>query len=196
MSIASLIVLIAATGIIRPGDHVVLVGDSEAYLLAHEFPALAARDGVRFTAHPRPGSSVITWASASAWASTRADHPNVLLISLGANDACMGAGVVANEGPHLTRLLAHAANTGAREIVWLGPPSIGSATILPQASAGLSAFATMIRATSTRYLDARTIAISMWPDLLHCSRPQFYGDNKANGCSTWARWVWDDLSRT
>lgn len=47
-------------------------------------------------------------------------------------------------------------------------------------------FAAMVRTTDVPYLDARTVAIDLWDDRLHCSRPQFPGDTR-HGCLTWAR---------
>jgi hypothetical protein len=177
----------------QQGERVVLIGDSEAFLLAAEFPRLAEADGASFAAVTVPGSSVISWSIEGPWHKVRYLRPTILLIALGANDACIGARVVRNEKPYLSRFLRRVAAMNAAQVIWLGPPDIGSPSKLPQARAGLAAFASMVQDTGTFYLDARTISVGMWDDALHCSRPQYPGD-PSSGCQTWASWAWSSLS--
>jgi len=169
------------------GDRVLLIGDSQAFLLSHEFPVLATRDGVTFKAVVAPGSSVISWASdGPLWAMAAQFRPTAVLVSLGSNDAYMGPSVVRNEGPFLARVSKRLDGLGAREVVWLGPPK------LRRAAKGLEAFVQMVSRTGFRYLDAREIEVGMWDDQLHCSRPQYAGD-RADGCRVWATWAWQLL---
>lgn len=176
---------------VRAGDHVVLIGDSEAYLLGHEFPALARADGVQFDTVAWPGSSITSWVKRGPWEKLDALSPTVVLVSLGANDACVGTDFVRRERENLLRFARRLDRTGAREVYWLGPPRIGNARILPQAKAGTEAFARLIREqTLYPYLDAREVRIAMWNDELHCSR-----GGKSNGCKTWATWVWREITR-
>jgi len=181
----------ASPAILREGDSVVLMGDSEAFLLAQEFPSLAERANVSFHAVPVPGSSVVYWANGGPWDKIAAFNPTVLLISLGANDACMGARVVQNERPFLIRMMRRIGRLDARAVIWLGPPKIGDRTKFPQAPAGQEMFADLITTqTPFTFLDARNITVGMWNDKLHCSRPTTASD-RSDGCRTWATWAWD-----
>jgi lysophospholipase L1-like esterase len=181
---------------VQPGDRVLLMGDSEAFLLGRDFPAVLPPDVV-FKPVASPGSSVISWSEGQPleWAQVFSFRPNVILVSLGANDACTGPSVVRNEPPYLERFLRKLRRTKAREIVWVGPPKIGypvpdrKQCTATRAVPGLELFVQMVRATGVPYLDAREVEIDMWSDRLHCSRPQYPGDLH-HGCLTWAKWIW------
>ena len=197
--LAAILLAPAATAAVQPGDRVLLMGDSEAFLLSQDFPAIIPSN-VTFKSVAFPGSSVISWSERQTreWSLVFQFRPQVILVSLGANDACTGVSVVSNEPPFLGRFLAKLRRTRAREIIWLGPPKIGYPTNDPRqctasrAVPGLEAFAKMVVATGVPYLDARTVEIDMWDDKLHCSRPQFPGDPH-HGCLTWATWVWNEV---
>lgn len=171
---------------------VVLMGDSQAFLLQHDLKPLVEADGYEFKAEVVPGSSVIQWATGldPQWARIRRAKPTLVLVALGSNDACMGARVVANEPPFLDRFLTKVRRAGGT-LVWWGPPAIGGpGSQLPQATAGLEAFVQMVRGRrGVVFLDARPRSIHLWPDKLHCSRPQHARD-KSDGCKTWADWAW------
>ena len=187
--------MLVAASLIHSGDRVVLMGDSQAFLLGWEFPPLAEADGVTFTTVSMPGSSVISWSKGGRWPDIHRARPSVLLVALGSNDACMGVRVVANERPFLKRFLRRVRAVKAREVVWLSPPKIGTPQILPQANSGQDAFASLLASENVNFLDARAIEVPLWNDRLHCSRPQFYGDS-ANGCQKWAGWVWERVTRS
>ena len=170
-------------------DRVFMVGDSQAYLLQRPLAALAKADGVTFGAHPVPGSSVISWSIGhqEGWSALRTFHPTVVLVSLGSNDACTGIRVVRNEPPYLARMLKR---LDKYKVVWLGPLKIGGAPegcgqrdCLSRAIPGLEAFYQMV-SPKVQYLDARTIVIPTWDDLLHPN---------ATGQVTWANWIWRGL---
>lgn len=167
------------------------MGDSEAFLLAHEFPALVERDGASFASVVVPGSSVIYWANGGPWGRIEALQPTILLVALGANDACMGAATVEREHPFLVRMMRRIGRLDAQKVMWLGPPKIGSRTLFKQAPSGQAAFATLITTkTPFKFLDARDIEVGMWNDKLHCSRPANPSD-RSDGCRVWATWAWD-----
>jgi hypothetical protein len=180
------------------------MGDSEAYLLSWEFPRLARGTGAPFVSVVAPGSSVISWSRelGKEWSAIRRAKPDVLLVSLGANDACTGPRVVVNEPPFLVRFRAKLDRTKAKCVVWLGPPAVGAPhptkdqCALALAEPGLELFAQMIGGAGIPYLDARTIQIPLWNDHLHCSRPAHSADTKpeSRGCETWAAWAWNRLT--
>lgn len=177
--------------LIRQGDRVVLMGDSQAFLLAHDMAPLAGQVFVSFSSVAEPGSSVISWANGldRQWHQVRRFRPDTVLVSLGSNDACIGPRVVRNERPFLQRFMRRMQSVGARKVVWLGPPDLGGAGKLPHAKQGLRLFAQMIKDADVIYLDARRIQVPLWDDRLHCSRPRWPGDT-ADGCLRWAKWVW------
>jgi hypothetical protein len=192
---------LAEAASLHQGDRVVLMGDSEAFLLSWEFPKLAQASGVQFSSVVVPGSSVISWAREldSSWSKVRRAKADVLLVSLGANDACTGPRVVRNEGPFLRSFQTKLRRTRAKCVIWLGPPAIGAPnptrTQCSKALAepGLELFFQMVQKAGLPYLDARTVPIHLWGDHLHCSRPMHQGD-KSRGCDTWARWIWQRIT--
>lgn len=196
-----------ASASLGAGDRVVLMGDSEAFLLAWELPRLVQASGASFTSVTVPGSSVISWARElnSFWAKVRRARPTLLLVSLGANDACMGPDVVRNEGrgigntpPFFETFRAKLDKAKAKCVVWLGPPAIGapsptrSQCSKARAEPGLEMFAQMVQGAGITYFDARQIQIDLWNDHLHCSRPQHSGD-RSRGCRDWAEWAWNQI---
>ena len=191
----------ACAATVSQDTRVVLMGDSEAFLLAEEFPILAKATGARFSAVPVPGSSVISWGTGlpGPWRKVRSARPDVLLVSLGANDACTGPSVVVNERPFLSSFRAKLDRTHAKCVVWLGPPAIGaprptrSQCAAQLAGPGTELFSQMIVGAGIPYIDARTIRIELWDDHLHCSRPMHPKDT-SRGCETWATWVWQRLT--
>lgn len=201
--VASLLLLSAPAraATVVSGTRVTLMGDSEAFLLSWEFPRLAKQTGAPFRSVVVPGSSVISWSRelSREWARIRGSKPDVLLVSLGANDACTGPRVVGNEEPFLVRFLAKLDRTKAKCVVWLGPPQVGAAhprkdqCSLGLAQPGLELFARMIQAAGIPYFDARSIPVQLWDDQLHCSRPM-HAKDPAHGCADWAAWVWGRLT--
>lgn len=182
------------------GDRVVLMGDSEAYLLSWELPRLVQASGASFTSVTVPGSSVISWARElnSSWNKVRKARPTLLLVSLGANDACMGPRVVVNEGPFMRAFQAKLDKVKAKCVVWLGPPAIGAPNptrtqcAKSLAEPGLELFAKMVQEQGITYFDARQIQVHLWDDHLHCSRPQ-HSNDLSRGCRTWAEWAWKQI---
>lgn len=188
---------VAADPTVKSGDRVTLMGDSEAFLLAHELPQLARASGAIMTSVTVPGSSVISWsapASSPYWQKIKRSKPAVIIVSLGANDACMGPHVVANEQPFMDVFNRKIATMGARCVVWFGPPAIGAPNptkdqcALFLAAPGIELFAQMVQASGFPYLDARTIHVPLWDDHLHCSR------ESGTGCAIWAAWAWKRMT--
>lgn len=182
----------ARAALVDPTDRIFMIGDSEAFLLTYELPAKAAAEGIAFSTWAVPGSSVIQWSREldRGWGALYRFKPTVVLVSLGANDACMGTRIVANEPPYLKRFLARIPRARVRTI-WLGPPRIGAPAgcgkkdCLDRAIPGLEAFYKMVSPEVT-YLDGRQVQVSMWDDLLHPDPP---------GRKAWANWIWKELRK-
>jgi lysophospholipase L1-like esterase len=195
--LALLLVTGSAHAEIKPDERIWLIGDSNGFLIYPLLAAKASEAKVPFGGDPIAGSSVIQWASSlhkEHWRA-RAFKPTLILVALGANDACMGTRIVSNEPPYLTALLGRLKRTGASRIVWLGPPKIGSTEpkvchamkdCLARAVPGLDAFKAMVVASSTTYLDGRDSSAEMGTDLLHPT---------LNGRATWVNWVWNQLTQ-
>lgn len=171
---------------VRHGDRVVLMGDSQAEGLSMVMPRLAAADGVALLPVFVSGSSVRQWAEPATqgwnitdeWKRIRAFEPTVILVSLGSNDSYSGPQIKEIDRPYLGDLLAMLEETGARKIVWIGPPK------LARASAGLDAFVVLVRSTGVLYYDSRKVDIAMEPDQLHAT---------GKGRKTWGSWLWNKL---
>jgi len=195
--LALLLTATTAKAEIKATDRVWLIGDSNGYLIYPYLAAKAKAEGVPFGGDPKAGSTVIQWATSlhrEHWRA-RAFKPTIILVALGANDACMGTRIITNEPPYLTTLLNRLNRTGATRIVWLGPPKIGSTDptvchamkdCLARAVPGLDAFKAMINDSKTPYLDGRESNAEMGSDLLHPT---------AKGRTTWVDWIWTQLSR-
>jgi hypothetical protein len=171
--------LLGVAGALGSGDRVYLIGDSQAFLLRYELAPLARADGVALGHSTIGGSSIISWSMRhqQQLQACRNFHPTLTLVALGSNDAYMGARVITNEPPYLKRLLRQMRG----RVLWVGPPD------LPKAREGVDAVAGMVRAEGVEYLDSRSIQLAMWDDQLHCARPH------PEGCSKWARWIWDQV---
>lgn len=178
-------------------DRIWLIGDSNSFLIYPNLAAKAKAAGVPFGGDPKAGSTVIQWATSlhrEHWRA-RAFKPTIVLVALGANDACMGTRIIANEPPYLATLLKRLKNTGAPQIIWLGPPKVGSTDpavcyamkdCLARAVPGLDAFKAMITTNGLPYLDGRDSGAEMGSDLLHPT---------VKGRDTWVNWIWTQLSR-
>lgn len=183
--VTCLVFLLVSVGA-QASERIYLIGDSEAFLLAPILKVKAAQAGHVWGQGIVPGSSVISWSKdlPAEWGRLRRFKPSLVLVSLGANDACMGARIVANEGPFFRVVSERLSRIQAR-VVWLGPPKIGAERCprkdcLTRAIAGLETFSALVK-TRWQYLDAREIEVSLWDDLLHPDE---------RGRRIWADWIW------
>lgn len=174
---------------VGPGDRVVMMGDSQAFMLTRPMRALARGANISFEAEPVAGSSVIQWSLELErnWGRIHALRPTVLLVALGSNDVCIGKRVVQNEGPYFDRFSRRLKRVHAREIWWIGPPNIGGKHKLFQARDAYDPFLRWIR-TKIGYatlLDSRERFWEMLDDELHPS---------IEGARQWASWIWSNVT--
>lgn len=170
-----------AAPLVKQGDRVWLLGDSNGWLLMHELPKLAERDGVVLRGNPAGGTSVFWWTLPEhrkfLW-EMNAFQPDVVVVVLGTNEAHFPAHVRANMPPAWRKLLA-VVGRGGRRVVLVGPP------MLPERiEPGAQAFRLMVADTATTMLDSQQCAFPMWPDGIHPSIP---------GRKIWATWIWNRL---
>lgn len=160
---------------------VVMIGDSQAFLLQQP-DALPAALGSDFELHSfaRGGTSLISWAAGAELLLLRralALRPDVLLVVLGTNDACMGLRIVRNELPLLRSLLQRL--QGVR-VVWAMPPKLPA-----RCQAAVPAFEAMLRGEGVDVIGQPT-GIAMWTGDVHPSE---------RGRRDWARWLTAELRR-
>lgn len=182
--LASLLKRSVAKGpLIKPGDRVWVLGDSQAVgLLYKEFPRLAAQDGVEISGDPLGGTAIFQW---NQWSRLKARvqagkdwGATVFLVLLGTNDANMNVDLIEKEKTDLAEFLANMRSQGAR-VVWIGPPKLKT---LPNGDMVVN----MIQATGVDYLDSREIDFPMWDDYIHPSIP---------GRTIWAEWAWAKMRK-
>lgn len=126
---------------LRPGDRVMLIGDSLAVGLATPLGALAKDRGLAFLALGTVGTRIDQWAQSQPLKDALASFkPTVVLVSLGTNDAYMQPppDVGVRQAPYMETLLTmietgwtHTDDygMGPRAIVWIAPPTLPSAAI-------------------------------------------------------------------
>ena len=167
---------------IRRGLKVLLIGDSLAVGTAPHYAALAKEAGVEFKSLAVTGTRIDQWASSVELPKIlQSFKPDLILVSLGTNDAFMKGDVVAKQRAQLDRLLQ--ALHGS-EVVWIGPPTLPSPP-----SPGII---TMIQDSSGsplaprfHYFHSERLQIPRGPDGIHPT---------ARGYAGWAGAVWHWLS--
>ena len=174
----------SAEPLVKPGERVWLLGDSNGFLLMYELPKLASKDGVLLRGNPVGGASVFWWVQRKhrkhIW-NMNAFKPDVVLIVLGTNEAHFPRHVRVNLPPLYGRLM-HWAGRGGRRVVWIGPPSLKAGRL----RTGADHIREILVATPAPVLDSRQCVFPMWSDGIHPSIP---------GRKVWARWIWEELTR-
>ncbi len=167
----------------QAAERILLMGDSQAFLLKEEFGQHARQAGHTFASVPVAGSTIIQWAEPKndrwdirkQWQLVFQFSPTIIVLSLGANDAYMGCRIIKNEPPYLARLMRRLERTGAR-VVWAGPPE------LERAKKGQACLVDMLVQAGVRYLDARElVGMTYWDDRLHPDQA---------GQRLWGDWLW------
>lgn len=108
--------------ILRRGSVVALYGDSHGYALAGEFKERARASGYRPIVHTQGGTTIWQWLE---WLPKRVreDHPDVVLLSLGTNDAGFWGPFLLQNPDQIVRVNQIIHEAGA-EVVWLDFPEM------------------------------------------------------------------------
>ena len=166
---------------IRPGQRLLLFGDSLAVGLSTPMAALAKDNGILFDAVGQIGSTIGMWAgntSLNAQLQQKlALRPDVVLCSLGTNDEALTPTSAASEAPMLDSLIALVRASGAT-LGWIGPPAF-----LPCVSFSPNGFSASIRQRipSNDYFPSQNYDIPRGGDCLHPT---------AKGYAGWAGQIW------
>lgn len=154
---------------LRPGDRVLLIGDSLAAGLHPHMKQLAREEGVEYQGSGRDGTRIDEWARDPWLRQTMATfEPTVVLVSLGTNDVALGPERQADD---LDELLTTLTAEGAT-VVWIGPPELPF-----EADAMLS----LLRREAPYYFESEDYDIPRAPDGLHPT---------AAGYAGWAGSIW------
>lgn len=186
--IASVIVLFASIAIadepiVHRGTKVWVVGDSNGWLLMHEFPKLAEDSGVVLRGNPVGGASIYWWLKREnrkhIWA-VNGFNPDVVLAVFGANEACLQPHVLSNLRSKIVDFRRLLERPG-RKIVWIGPP-----TLPPRFHPGAQQFIRVLNSENVTLFDSTECDFEMWKNDVHPS---------VEGRKVWASWIWDKLTK-
>lgn len=178
---------------LRPGDRVLLIGDSLAVGLTVPLRALAKEQGIAFQGIGVVGTRIDQWAhSPELGQALQSFQPTVVLISLGTNDAYMMGppDVGTRQAPSMEKLLTQIEASGPRAIVWILPPK------LPTKAISLASVLTLIEAQHAidlpKHLRPRVsifpsgrLTLARGPDEIH---------PVASGYAAWAGALWQWLT--
>lgn len=157
------------------GSKILLLGDSLAVGLTARMKALSTASGYGFSSNAIVGSRTDQW-SPKMDAILAAEAPNLLLVSLGTNDAT----TVRPEAQaiHFAAIAAAAERHGAR-LIWIGMPT------LPARIAGQDVIRSIVNEVGPEVIETRSMVFDRASDEIHSS-PQGY--------SSWADQIWADLA--
>jgi len=185
---AGLLITAAGVGLVRafrgpkikPGERLLLVGDSLAVGLSPPMKALAAEGKVAMESQAISGTRIDQWARSKKLEEKLVTfRPNVVLVSLGTNDAYgSGPDIVRQTAAALETLMAKIRAAGA-EVAWIGPPA------LPKAPT--PAVLAMLKQSIDRshYFPSDTLGIPRAPDGIHPT---------VRGYAGWAGEIWRWIS--
>lgn len=187
---------------LRPGDRILLVGDSLAVGLTVPLGALCRESGIAFQALATVGTRIDQWATSDPLTQALAAfQPTLVLISLGTNDAYMqpspGQDIGERQRPFMEELLSkiesypHAsdAGSGPRAIVWVSPPT------LPAAAISLPSVMTLIESEHAIDLPRIKPRVSFFPtQRLTLPRGPDGIHPVASGYAAWAGKIWQWLT--
>jgi hypothetical protein len=99
---------------------ILVIGDSQAHALGREFVTEARMHGAEVWSKAECGSSTIPWASRKLVRLLEKYEPDILLVSLGTNDA---GGIIARKVfPRKATWIVDKAHEYGAEVVWVIPP--------------------------------------------------------------------------
>jgi len=153
---------------------VTIVGDSLAVGLTPRLSDLASGSGRTLTSHAVVGTRVTYWTPQIDQILSE-DRPDLLLVSLGTNDAMLPNTKEFEQG--VDQLLASAKRAGVK-VLWILPPT------MPERVALQDAVRAVVRAKADHYFDSTTLDIPRGGDGIHPT-PQ--------GAALWADALWKRL---
>lgn len=161
--------------LIRPGSVVMLVGDSLAVGLSARFKSLARSNGYFPVVHAVNGTSIFQW---KTWISRDLEviNPDLVLVSLGTNDAVIYDKVRQNLGEY--KSFSDSIEASGSKVVWIGPPNISKTRILK-----IHETRKIIRGSVDRFFESEFHESVIGGDGVHPS---------AGGYSRWmdSLWLW------
>ncbi len=192
---------------LRPGDRLLLVGDSLAVGLSAPLGALCRDSGIPFQAIATVGTRIDQWAESQPLSDALAAfQPTIVLISLGTNDAYMlpqkGQDIGARQAPYMEQLLSkieqYTRSTdygmGPRAIVWISPPTLPPAAVSlgpvmelieSQHQVSLSRLKPRVAFFPTQRLNVPVESLPRGPDGIHPA---------PRGYAAWAGAIWQWLT--
>ncbi len=161
---------------LQPGDRVLLIGDSLAQALGPPLGQLVTEGGFDFAQDAQQGTRVEQWGdSGRAEASADGFSPNVVLISLGTNDAAANADWQAKFAGRAKGLVDRLRAKGVRDILWIIPP------LMPF---DLGVIAQGITDSGAGVFDSRPIDVPRGPDAIHPT---------IAGSGSWSAVIWESM---
>ncbi len=177
---------------LRPGDRVLLIGDSLAVGLAVPLGALAKEQKIAFQGIGVSGTRIDQWAkSAALEQALRTFRPTIVLISLGTNDAYMmpPPDVGIRQAPFADELLSKIELALPRAIVWITPPT------LPPQARQLASVRELIRAQGATFRPRVRPRVSLFPsERLKLARGPDQIHPVASAYAAWAGAIWQWLT--
>lgn len=152
---------------VSPGATVMLLGDSLAVGMEPQFISLARRGGYVPLTHVVSGTSIFQWIKWIRSDLERA-HPELVVISLGTNDAIIYDRVRAHS--HLYRDLNKIVEDSGATIVWLGPPGIS-----PGRVRHIDATREIIKDAASHYFEPRRGSVPLGRDGIHSTHVGYNG---------------------
>lgn len=154
--------------LIKPGDRILLVGDSLSVGLAPPLRATAADEHYSVQHVGKVGTTMLYWVSASELTNAlQVFKPTVVLVSLGTNDEAAKrfqpslptSDALKRAGANIPRLLQKLRASGAT-VLWVGPP--GNTFQSPELRAAIKA-----QVGADKYFPSERYLLQKQPDGIH-----------------------------
>lgn len=155
----------------KPVTRVLILGDSLAVGLGPTLKTLASQSGAQYAeVDAKVGTRIDQWSPKIADL-LQQHRPDLVLVSLGTNDAAMFDPTV--NAAKAQQIVDAVKNYGAR-LLWIGLPTL-------PARLKADTVRQMIQATGVRYFDSRQVSFERAQDGIHAT---------PNGYATWANAIW------
>ena len=160
----------------RESLRLMLVGDSLAVGMGHEFSRIARSLHYTVNVHAKVGSTTRQWIK---WIDRDLTvyRPDIVFVSLGTNDAAAPNALTL--WPDMYEVFAAKVRDSGATLVWIGPPEVTSSRVKK-----LTEVRHAIRSVAPLYFGSEALRINQW-DGIHTD---------ADGYETWIRHVWDSAA--